>query len=310
MMRDVTYQPRPYRGPEELAKILQFVGECNVLADFCVCAHPGDVVHFMSNTMRGRDLERYLYLCEDVEEHLIALIMLYTPVYGGYDLLIHPDYRNAELEKSLVAWSERIQWERIQASGSKVSRISTDLLDQDVKRRDVLLAAEYVVEGQPFMCLTMRSLLDLIPDTGLPDGFTIRRVEGEHEADALGAVHSSAFGSNWPPGEYVNVMRTPEFRIDHELVVVAPDGRLAAFLIYWIDPVSQCGLFEPVGCHSDFRRRGLTKALMYQGMRYMQEEGMTAAMVNHEAENPASTALYRSVGFSLKYNIVECRKAM
>jgi len=37
---------------------------------------------------------------------------------------------------------------------------------------------------------------------------------------------------------------------------------------------------------------------------------MTAAMVKHEADNPASTALYRSVGFSLKYNIVEYRKVI
>lgn len=303
-------QPRLYRGASELANVLHFVGECNVLADFCVSAHPGDVLHFMSNTLRGDGPERYLYLYEDAEETLIALIMLYTPVYGGYDLLIHPAYRDDELEKWLVGWSERMQRERIQESGSTAGQIGSDVLDQDMKRRDVLLEAGYVADEKPYMCITMRSLLDPLPDKTLPDGFTIRRVEGEHEADALGEVHSSSFGSNWPPGEYLNVMQTPGFRIDHELVMVAPDGRLAAFLIYWIDPVSQCGLFEPVGCHSDFQRRGLTKALMFAGLRYMQAEGMTAAMVKHEAENPASTALYRSVGFSLKYNIVEYRKVI
>jgi len=303
-------QPRPYRGADELAKILHFVGECNVLADFCVSAHPGDVLHFMSNSLRGRDLERYFYLYEDSEEKLIALIMLYKPAFGGYDLLIHPAYRDEQLEKWLVGWSEQVQLERIQESGSTASQIGSDVLDQDVKRRDVLLGAGYVADEKPYMCITMRSLLDPLPDKILADGFTIRRVEGEHEADALGEVHSSSFGSNWPPGEYLNVMQTPGFRIDHELVVVAPDGRLAAFLIYWIDPVSKCGLFEPVGCHSEFQRKGLTKALMVEGMRYMQEEGMTAAMVIHEADNPASTALYRSVGFSLKYNLVEYRKVI
>jgi ribosomal protein S18 acetylase RimI-like enzyme len=310
MKTELAQEPRPYRGPDELEKILHFVGECNVLADFCVCAHPGDVVHFMSNALRGRDIERYLYLYEDADQRLLALIMLYKPTYGGYDLLVHPAYREGELEKQVVDWSEQMQRQRIQESESKVTQIASDVLDQDGRRRDLLLAAGYVADEQPFMCVTMRSLFEPIADTTLPDGFTIRRVEGEHEADALGEVHSSAFGSNWPPGAYLNVMRTPGFRIDHELVVVAPDGRLAAFLIYWVDPVSRCGLFEPVGCHRDFQRRGLTKALMYQGMRYMLEEGMTAAMVIHEAENPASTALYRSVGFGLKYNLFEYRKAI
>jgi hypothetical protein len=124
MYIDMAYQPRPYRGPDELAKILQFVGECNVMADFCVCAHPGDVVHFMSNALRGRDLERSLYLHEDAGGNLDALIMLYTPRFGGYDLLIHPASRDGGLEKSLVGWSERMQRERIQASSSKTSHIA------------------------------------------------------------------------------------------------------------------------------------------------------------------------------------------
>src|SRR5260370_42434798 len=99
-------------------------------------------------------------------------------------------------------------------------------------------------------------------------------------------------------------MHTPGFHLDRELIVVAPDGRFAAFLVYWIDPISKSGLFEPVGRHPDFQRRGVTKALMYEGLRRMAAQGMTMAIVVHEAprKNPASTALYRSVGFTPKYS--------
>ena len=41
----------PYQGRDELPKILQFVGECNVLADFCGYLHPGDICHFLSNRL-------------------------------------------------------------------------------------------------------------------------------------------------------------------------------------------------------------------------------------------------------------------
>ncbi|MGZ6368161.1 MAG: GNAT family N-acetyltransferase, partial [Ktedonobacteraceae bacterium] len=73
---------------------------------------------------------------------------------------------------------------------------------------------------------------------------------------------------------------------------------------------SKSGLFEPVGCHKDFQRLGLTRALMYEGMRRMIAQGMTMAIVLHqpEQENPASAALYRSAGFSLRYTITEYRK--
>jgi predicted acetyltransferase len=85
---------------------------------------------------------------------------------------------------------------------------------------------------------------------------------------------------------------------------------LAAFLIYWIDPVSKSGLFEPVGSHQDFQRQGLTRALMYEGMRRMVAHGMTKAIVKHQPaqQNPAAAALYRSVGFTLKYTITDYRK--
>jgi ribosomal protein S18 acetylase RimI-like enzyme len=108
------------------------------------------------------------------------------------------------------------------------------------------------------------------------------------------------------------VKRTPGFHIDRELVVVAPGGRFAAFLIYWLDPVSKSGLFEPVGCHPDYQRLGLASALMYEGMRRMLAQGMTMAIVLHQPaqKNLASAALYRSVGFNLRYTITDYRKQL
>ena len=43
---------RPYQ-PEDLDRVLRFVGECCAASDFCGCLHPGDVSHFMSNMLRG-----------------------------------------------------------------------------------------------------------------------------------------------------------------------------------------------------------------------------------------------------------------
>jgi ribosomal protein S18 acetylase RimI-like enzyme len=300
----------PYHGSDELPKILQFVGECNVLVGFCGCLHPGDICHFLSNTLRGRDLGKHFHVYEDSEGQLLGLVLLYPVRYSGFDVLVHPRYRGSELESALIVWGEQQTRALLQAADSDMTSIGSDVMDCDTIRRDILQAQGYVSPDEPAFCYTTRSLLEPIPESILPDGFTIRSVTGENEAEAVQAVHTGAFGSTWQPGEYLNVMRTSGFHIDHEIVVVAPDNRFAAFLIYWIDPVSRSGLFEPVGCHQDFQRLGLTRALMYEGMRRMLAHGMTTAVVKHQPaqNNPAAAALYRSVGFSLKYTVADYRK--
>ncbi len=300
----------PYRGGDELPRILQFVGECNVLADYWGCLHPGDICHFLSNSLRGRELEKHFYIYEDSGGKILGIVLLYPARYSAFDVLVHPQHRSNELESSLIAWGEQQTRALLQAAGSDISWIGSDVMDCDTTRRDILQTQGYVSPGEPAFYYTTRSLQEPVPASMLPGGFTMRSVAGEDEAEAVQAVHAGSFGSIWQPGEYLDVMRTPGFHIDRELVVVAPGGRFAAFLIYWTDPVSKSGLFEPVGCHQDFQRQGLARALMYEGMRRMIAQGMTTAVVKHQPaqQNPAAAALYRSAGFSLRYTITDYRK--
>lgn len=300
----------PYQGSDELPKILRFVGESNLLADFCGYLHPGDICHFLSNTLRGRDLGKHFQVYENFDGQLLGLILLYPARLSAYDVLIHPYYRGSELESALITWGEQQTRALLMAANNDASSIGSDVMDCDTTRRDIVRRQGYILADESVFCYSMRSLQESIPVPMLPDGFTIRSVAGEYEAEVVQAVHAGSFGSHWQLGEYLQVMRTPGFHIDRELVVVAPDHRFAAFLIHWIDPVSKSGLFEPVGCHRDFQRRGLTRALMYEGMRRMIEHGMTTAIVKHQPEqkNPAAAALYRSVGFNVTYTVADYRK--
>jgi mycothiol synthase len=300
---------RPY-GPDDLAAVLAFAGECNARTDGCGYLHPGDIAHLMSNGLRGRDLDRHIHLYEEGDGALLALALIHPVRNAAFDLLVHPDARGGELERGLITWCERTAWAAIQAESSAETTIGSEVTDCDTIRRDLLLEQGYSAAGQPSMLYTTRSLEGPIPDVSLPDGFGIRSVAGEQEVDAVCAVHNGSFTPKWTHDEYLAVMRTPGFAIDRELVVVAPDGRFAAFLIYWLDPITRSGLFEPVGCHRDFQRRGLTKALMYEGMRRMVAAGMRSAIVLHNADNPAASALYHSVGFQTKYAIADVRKPM
>ena len=99
--------------------------------------------------------------------------------------------------------------------------------------------------------------------------------------------------------------------MEYEIVAEAPDGRFAAFTNVWIDDLNRSLLFEPVGTHADFRRRGIGKALMLHVMKRMQaERGIRRAYVCHQpaSDNPAAAALYASVGFIRLHDIFEYAK--
>lgn len=305
------FTPRPYATLDDLDKIQSALSAWNLETDWCGYAHPGDVGQFLSNTMRGRDPAEYLFLVEDAKMAVIGVVMVHKPAWARFDVFVHPAQRGGDLENALITFAEQTMWTRMQAEGVAKEGVESDVMACDTVRKEILTRQGYIM-GDPYVFLVTRSLVEPIPDAPLPDGFTIRHVEGEQEAEELGVVHGSAFGSTWQPGEYLKVMQTPPYQREHELVVVASDGRLAAFLLYGTDPITHSGVFPLVGCATEFQRRGLTTALMVEGMRRMQAAGMTTVCVVHEsaALDPAPSAFYASLGFTQKHAILGSRKTM
>jgi mycothiol synthase len=297
---------RPYQ-PNDLLRVLIFVGACLRDSNFCNF-HPGDIVHWMSNAQRGRDLDKYYWLYEE-NGQLLAFAELPPSKWASYVLIVHPQHRGGELEMRLLKECETTMWQRMQAEASDKTSLSVSVAAPDTQRINCLKSLHYKEDETPFV-VRKRDLLEAVPVSVLPEGFSIRSVAGDHEAEKVAEVHSSSFGSSWTAEEYLKVMRTPGFNVERELVVVAPDGRFAAFVVYWLDPVSKSGLFEPVGCHKDFQRKGLTKTLMYEAMRRMVKTGMETALVGHNTDNDAAIKLYTSVGFREHFKCPDYSKAM
>ncbi|MBK8028514.1 MAG: GNAT family N-acetyltransferase [Chloroflexi bacterium] len=101
----------------------------------------------------------------------------------------------------------------------------------------------------------------------------------------------------------------PDYRLDLDVVVVAPDGQFAAFAQGWVDAENGIGLFEPVGTHPDFRKLGLCRAVIYEGLRRMHAAGATEAHV-YPYENHDASQVYRKLGFQTRGKIIAYRKAL
>jgi mycothiol synthase len=268
--------------------------------------HVGDIPHRIYNGIRGRLPLDELVRIWETDEQIIGFALA-QPFYNTFDVFISPDYQGSELAREIFQWTYLTTRTFMNQIGREDKVVSTEVAETD-NNRQILLTELGFVQGKNWINDTLHDLSEPIPEPMLPDGFTIRSSAHDDYAQ-LAAVHSGAFGSDWSPELYRDeVMLKPGYDAKREMVVDAPDRRFAAFLIYWLDELNKVGLFEPVGTHSDFQRKGLGRALMNHTLGIMREHGMQYALVGHETDNPASTRLYESVGFKLHQRIYEYKR--
>lgn len=288
---------RSYGGADDLARMQDAVSRWYAELGDLIYPHPGDLPHRIYNGNRGRyPLDQIVRLWER-EGDIVGMGLAY-PNHTAFDAWLAPAQRGTNLEREIVKWCDvnTLRW--MKSIGKEGDPIMGEVIAGDETRRATLQEIGYTNEGH-IMNMTQRTL-DNIPQPQVPDGFTIRAAGGIHEADKLATVHSASFGSEWTPELYREaVMNKPGYDFHNELVVVAPDGRFAAFTVTWYDGLNKIGYFEPVGTATAFQRRGLASALMYHAMHIMRERGMTCAQVNHEQDNEASSKLYAKLGFRI-----------
>jgi ribosomal protein S18 acetylase RimI-like enzyme len=148
--------------------------------------------------------------------------------------------------------------------------------------------------------LFIRDLDGPLPETELPQGWSLRPVRGEEEADKRRAASHAAFESTMEPGphleRYLRFMRSPAYDGNRDLIAVAPDGRVASFMVWWPD-ASGIAQIEPFGTHPDFHRQGVGRALMSFALQRMQEDGMRRVRVMTGSERDPAIAFYQAMGF-------------
>jgi ribosomal protein S18 acetylase RimI-like enzyme len=137
-----------------------------------------------------------------------------------------------------------------------------------------------------------------VKDYRIPPGFTVRPLAGEAEAEAYVNLHQAVFGTkNMTVDWRRRTLQQPGYRPDLDVVVEAPDGRLAAFCIGWLH--GKKGQIEPLGCHVDFRRYALGRIALAEVLRRLQAAG--AEQIYVETDNYRDTAmkLYEHMGFQV-----------
>ncbi|MCA9975702.1 MAG: GNAT family N-acetyltransferase, partial [Anaerolineales bacterium] len=127
------------------------------------------------------------------------------------------------------------------------------------------------------------------------------------EAAALAALHRAAFDTEtMTVEERLATMHLPEYEAELDLVVIAPDGRFAAYCTCSISAEENArtgrneGYTDPVATHPAFQRQGLARALLLTGLRMLQQRGVETAVLGTSSQNIAMQHVAASVGFQVQ----------
>jgi GNAT superfamily N-acetyltransferase len=217
---------------------------------------------------------------------------------GEAHLNVHPELRTVELESEMLSVAEE-NLASIDSDNKHRLRIwspGTDRLRQE------MLTKRGYRKGDWHEHQWRRLLETPIHEVPIAPGYTIRSLGEGLEllercyASGLGFHEGNikiALENREDPTWYRNIQTAPLYRRDLDLVIIAPDGSIAAFCTIWFDDVTRSAYFEPVATVPAHRRRGLGRAVMTEGLQRLQRLGASTAFVG--GLTPAANALYQSV---------------
>lgn len=249
-------------------------------------------------------LTRPIGLWENRAGELVAFVLAESP--DDAHLQVHPDYRH--LEEQLVEWAEENLGAE-DAEGRRQLQIYT--YEYDALRQQTLAARGYEKMAYGGMIRHLRLGCQSLPAVEMAPGYHLRTTQPGDLEDCwrIARLLNAAFNRTIHNAEeYQNfARRAPCFRVDLDLVAVAPDGSFAAYVGIPYDEANRWGIFEPVCTHPDHQRKGLGRALMSEGLLRLWQLGATDASVD-TGDMVAANAFYTAMGFTEAYKGFSWRK--
>ena len=143
---------------------------------------------------------------------------------------------------------------------------------------------------------------DLFPQISLPDGFRLTSLAEECDWAKVHRVLWRGFdhGDDVPMNEEEfesrrSMFDTPKARRDLKVTVKAPNGDFVAFSGMFYESTGRFAYVEPVATDPDYRRMGLGKAAVLEGIRRCGALGADVAYVGSDQD------FYLALGFKKLY---------
>ena len=236
------------------------------------------------------------------DDNGIVAVAHYESRLGEAFFQFHPGFRH--LRQEMLVYAEENLIGVSQKDGRKY--LCVFIHNRDAEFQSIVKACGYEKRVGWKRPLAEFVIPDPFPAITLPPGFRLTSLAEECD---WGKVHRALWrGFNHegePPGgtEELESRRkmfdTPKARRDLKIAAVAPDGNFVSFCGMFYESTNRFAYVEPVATDPDYRRMGLGRAAVLEGIRRCAELGATVAYVGSDQE------FYLFFGFEV-INTSEC----
>lgn len=232
------------------------------------------------------------------EEQLAALVI---SEYGKSDFAIITPKKEPELINNILTELETTWGLSRKSLYTEINRESRWLIE--ILKQHGYKPGDDPIDGHEWEY----DLTAPLREVKLPRGYSISDGASQSAEIAQGVteVIRDAFGAEWYAPEVLKgIAGGPAYNPRLDLVVKNEEGRVAAYCRGYADPRSEISSIDPVCCHSDFRRKGLTKALINMCFNRLAQTGCKTAVIGSAPIPEPSTYLYQSLNPEVRRDFV------
>lgn len=170
--------------------------------------------------------------------------------------------------------------------------------EEDSELESVAQAHGFNLSKEVRRDMTSMAIPDPFPETPLAEGFTLSDLAHDDDLCKLHRVLHRGFNHpGEPPPEGLKsqamMQSAPDYRKDLNVVIKAPDGSFVSYCGMWYEAQNKFAYVEPVATDPRYRRLGLGRAAVLEGIRRCGKLGATVAYVG------STQPFYFSLGFDL-----------
>ncbi len=297
-----TWTSRLYESELDLLQMQNLLMEGRSRTDDWHYPHLGDLIFWFFMVTCHLNPQEFIRLWHSVDGKLIGYAILGED--PTFDCQVLPEYEWTGIETEALEWAQgRVNELKKVDAQQWGGRLISGARQDDVRR--ITFLEEHGFRRGKYAEANMICALDgVIRDPIVPAGYQVRSFAGESELAPRAAAQREVWHpwtvGNVSDNDYAALMCLPGYDCQLDVVAVTADGTVAAYVNGWIDPINRIGDFGPVGALPTYRRQGLTKAVLLECMRRMQNLGMHRVSVSTGVSNEPGLRLYGSVGFKVE----------
>jgi GNAT superfamily N-acetyltransferase len=228
----------------------------------------------------------------------IVAVTHYEWRLGEVFFQFHPKYRH--LRREMLDYAEQ----NLYGTSKDGKRfVQAFVNDYDEEFQSLVKSRGYEMDEDGVRQMLQFDIPVPFPALTLPDGFCLKSLADDPDWGKVHRVLWRGFDHKGEPPAGADELESrrqmfdsPNGRRDLKIVVEAPNGDFVSFCGMFYEPNGKFAYVEPVATDPDYRRMGLGKAAVFEGIRRCAVLGATVAYVGNDLP------IYRAVGFKKVYN--------